>query len=307
MESTTLTAMSGLLWGIDLGGTKIEGVLLRLNESSPLEEVTRIRVPTEQEKGYSHILNQIATLVSKLSEAAGTNPQLIGFGTPGVLDPSTQLLKNSNTACLRNQPLQKDLENLLHCEIRLANDANCFALAESRFGAAQGASCVFGIIMGTGVGGGIVFEGRARYGYHGIAGEFGHISIDPTGPDCYCGKRGCVETYISGPALEASYTKTTTQKKSLRDIFSHLEEPAAVDLRNHLLEKFGSAVATMVNILDPDIIVVGGGVSNVDFLYTDGREAIARKVFNDTFQTPVVKNQLGDSAGVYGAACLCLE
>ena len=182
--------MKDFIWGVDLGGTKIEGVVLKIDSALQPEELARIRVPTQQEQGYDHILSQISLLIEKLKSETGLEPESIGFGTPGVLDPETKQLKNSNTACLRGKMLQNDLEDRLSCNVLVANDANCFALAEAQFGAARNAPCVFGVIMGTGVGGGIVMSGKARYGLQGIAGEFGHIVMDPDGPPCYCCKNG---------------------------------------------------------------------------------------------------------------------
>ena len=296
--------MNDLLWGIDLGGTKIEGVVLNTANNGTPEELVRLRIPTEQQKGYDHIINQIELLVTSMQEQINVIPSTIGIGTPGVLDPQTALIKNSNTECLRGKPLLKDIQAKLECDIRLANDANCFALAEARFGAAKDASCVFGVIMGTGVGGGIVLDGSARYGLQGICGEFGHVSIDPAGPDCYCGKKGCVETFMSGPALEVYYESQTKVHLPLKEIFSEPIDDSAQKTKEHLLSSFGAAIATVVNILDPDVIVLGGGASNLDFLYTEGHQAAAPLVFNSSFATPIVKNELGDSAGVYGAACL---
>lgn len=297
--------MSEVIWGVDLGGTKIEGVVLEIEAGTIKEELARIRVPTEQEHGYSHILEQILLLRDRLSANTLITPSAIGFGTPGVLDPVSGLLKNSNTACLRGKPLQADLEKVLGCHVTIANDANCFALAEARFGAAQGKSMVFGVIMGTGVGGGLILNECARYGLQGIAGEFGHTVIDPAGDPCYCGKQGCVERFMSGSALEAYYKNISGMQKSLSDILSIIEtDQWAAKTRDRLLWSFGLSISTLINILDPDIIVLGGGLSNIPFLYTEGVQAITKNVFNDYCLTPIVQNILGDSAGVYGAACL---
>ena len=176
-------------WGIDLGGTKIEGVVLEAGQTEPL---CRIRIATEAEKGYQHIVGQMQRLVEQMKAQTGLAPAAVGSGTPGVLDPQTQTLKNSNTLCLNGQPLKADLEKSLGLPVELANDANCFALAEARLGAGKGAETVFGIIMGTGVGGGVVVRERVLYGCQGIAGEWGHNVLDSEGPECYCGKRGCV-------------------------------------------------------------------------------------------------------------------
>ena len=292
-------------WGIDLGGTKIEGIVLNSLES--IEPRARLRIDTQADRGYEHILSRVAKILALLKSEAGAAPRIAGVAHPGVVDPQTGLIKNSNTVCLNGKPLKQDLEKALGIETVFANDANCFALAEACCGAAKNAELVFGVIMGTGVGGGIVVNKRARYGLQGIAGEWGHNVLEPGGLDCYCGKQGCVETLISGPALEAYYQKCAGRKLSLNEIVSAARsktDAAAEHTLNHLLEKFGAAIAVVVNILDPDCIVIGGGLSNIEELYTLGRQSAARRVFNDSFSTPIVRNELGDSAGVVGAAML---
>ena len=295
--------LNAMFWGIDLGGTKIEGVVLDAVNKDAVR--CRLRVPTEAEHGYDHILNQISSLVAKMSEACGERPSRIGFGTPGVEDPLTSLMKNCNTQCLNGKPLKADLKHLLKIDITVANDANCFALAEATLGAAAGKNCVFGVIMGTGVGGGIAINGTALHGRQGIAGEWGHNVLDPDGPPCYCGKRGCVECIISGPALERWYAARSGTNKPLSEIIQSTSSDAlAAATVDHLIESFGKAIAVIINILDPDSIVLGGGVSNVDALYSAGRLAAQHYVFNNRLETPIIKNALGDSAGVFGAAML---
>ena len=200
-------AEMGPLWGIDLGGTKIEGVIL--SEREKPDVLKRLRIPTEAQKGYDHVIQQVARLVEVLTAETGIKPQSLGIGTPGVLDPATRTMKNCNTTCLNGQPLKRDLELALGIPIRMANDANCFAIAETLLGVvpekAPRAKTVFGVILGTGVGGGYVVNGEIIKGRHGIAGEWGHVFLDRSGGDCYCGKKGCVETLISGPALEKYY------------------------------------------------------------------------------------------------------
>ncbi|MEM6967672.1 MAG: ROK family protein, partial [Bacteroidota bacterium] len=209
-----------LLWGIDLGGTKIEGVVLEKGgEPKPLK---RLRVPTEREKGYQHILNQISKLVEVLIAETGVKPDKIGIGTPGVIDPILQTMKNSNTTVMNGMPFQKDLERLLKMPITVANDANCFAVAEANVGIVKekmpDAKVVFGVIMGSGVGGGIVVNGKPITGRQGIAGEWGHNFLHDSGGDCYCGRVGCVETILSGKSLERYYQDLTGEHKLLRDI-----------------------------------------------------------------------------------------
>ena len=297
--------MTAHYWGVDLGGTKIEGAVL--TSTSTPDPRCRIRIDTEAEKGYAHIIDQIRLLVNRMHEETGTRPEAIGIGTPGVLDPRTQTLKNSNTVCLNGQPLRQDLEEALGTRVVLANDANCFALAEARLGAGQGAETVFGIIMGTGVGGGVVVQERALYGGQGIAGEWGHNILDPEGPECYCGKNGCVETFLAGPFLENYYTSISNQRRSLPEIVRRHalgSDPYAEATVQRLITCFGKALAVVINILDPHIVVLGGGVSNIDLLYAEGVKEIERYVFNDRLETRIVKHQLGDSAGVFGAAML---
>ncbi|MFH1571909.1 MAG: ROK family protein [Gemmatimonadota bacterium] len=297
--------MSGYVWGVDLGGTKIEGVVLPSADST--EPLVRRRIPTEREGGYAHVRRRLRDLVDYMASQVGARPEAIGFGTPGVLDPETLTLKNSNSTYLIGQPLQHDLEADLGARVELANDANCFALAEARLGAGRGAATVFGVILGTGVGGGVVVDGRVLYGGQGIAGEWGHNLLDPAGPECYCGRRGCVETFLAGPHLEAFYEGRSGVRRPLPEILSRHEkgaDPGASATVSRLLDCFGRAMAVVINILDPHVVVLGGGVSNIDLLYTEGPAAIAPHVFNDRLRTKLVKHTLGDSAGVFGAAML---
>src|SRR5881398_3604889 len=287
--------------GIDLGGTKIEGVVLG-DDLHPLE---RRRLPTERERGYEHIVERVAGVVGAL-RASAPGCDVVGIGTPGSLSARDGTLKNSNTTCLNGRPLQADLERRLGMPVRLENDANCFALAEARGGAALGHGLVFGVILGTGVGGGLVIDGRVWTGPQHIAGEWGHHAIDPAGPACYCGQRGCVETFLSGPALEAAYRAAGGPSQAAAEVAARAAggEPRAAAVVDRYLDRFGRALANVVNILDPDVVVLGGGLSNLDVLYTQGRDAVARYVFNDELTTPIVPNRLGDSAGVIGAALL---
>jgi len=297
------------LWGIDLGGTKIEGVIL--DPESPKEALYRLRVPTESASGYDHILNQIASLVTQLEAASiSTRASIIGIGTPGITIPSSGLLKNSNTLCLNGRPLAKDLERILGCSVVLANDANCCALAEATLGAAQGHKTVFGIILGTGVGGGIVVNGKVLTGRHGICGEWGHNPLQGEVTPCYCGRRGCLETVCSGPALEAFYTSLGRDSISLREIVVRADqgEEKAVATITRLRVKFAEALGAVVNLLDPDAVVIGGGVGNIATLYSqETRDTVCSHLFNDHFDTPLLRPQLGDSAGVFGAAILTSE
>jgi len=286
--------------GIDLGGTKIEGVVL----DGSGKELFRKRIDTQQEKGYRHILGRIKELHDGLVAQVKGGPTTFGIGTPGAISPRTGLMKNSNTVCLNGQPLKADLEKLLGRRINIQNDANCFAMAEALHGAGRGHDLVFGVIMGTGCGGGIVHKGQVIVGRQAIAGEWGHTSIDPTGPSCYCGQRGCVETYISGGGAEARYAEKFGTKTSFQDIVKDFRagDAKAGEFMNDFFRRFGRAMANVIDVLDPDVVVLGGGVSNFDALYTDGIAAVKSFVFSDSLETPIVKHQLGDSAGVIGAA-----
>jgi len=288
--------------GIDLGGTKIEGIVL--DESG--KELFRKRIETQQEKGYRHILNRIQELHDELAAHIRREPHTFGIGTPGAISPRTGLMKNSNTVCMIGQPVKSDLENLLGRKIEIQNDANCFAMAEALLGAGRGKKFVFGVIIGTGCGGGIVHNGEVITGRQAITGEWGHMSIAPDGPLCYCGQRGCVETYISGGGLEARYAGQFGVKKPLREIEKdfYAGEPKAVEFMKIFFRNFGRALANLIDVLDPDMIVLGGGVSKFDAIYTEGVAQVAKFVFSDSLETPIVKHQLGDSAGVIGAALI---
>jgi fructokinase len=288
--------------GIDLGGTKIEGIVLA--ESG--KEIFRKRVDTQQENGYAHILNRIKLLYDELAGQIQNQPHTFGIGTPGAVSPRTGLLKNSNTVCMNGQPVKADLERMLGRTIAVQNDANCFALAEALHGAGRGRKLVFGVIMGTGCGGGIVHKGEVITGPQGIAGEWGHMSIVPDGPLCYCGQRGCTETFISGGGLQNRYAEQFGVKKTFREIEKDFlaGDPDAVAFMNIFFRHFGRAMANLIDILDPDIVVLGGGVSKFDALYAEGIASVAKFVFNDRLETPIVKHELGDSAGVIGAALI---
>ena len=282
--------------GIDLGGTKIEGILL----DEKYNTIQRKRIETRQENGYDSIVQSIISLINEL-RAKTDEKTSVGICTPGVTGADSGLIKNSNTQCLIGMPLKNDLENVLGFEIVMENDANCFALAESVLGSAKGHDVVFGVIIGTGVGGGIVINGTLHKGRTNIAGEWGHHILHPNGNECYCGKQGCVETYISGPALEKRWFEITGKKESLQSIVQDLSDEKAKQWKKEFLENFGTSLANVIDILDPDVIVLGGGVSNIQFLYDQGKKAVYDKVFSDSIETPILKNSLGDSAGVFGA------
>ena len=294
------------LWGIDLGGTKIEGAVI--DPSQPAHAQHRVRLATESDRGYDHILARISLVVENLESASGdARPSVIGFGTPGAVEPSTGTLKNSNTVCLNGRPLARDLSTTLSVDARLANDANCLALAEATLGTARGRDVVLGLIFGTGVGSGIVVHGRVLHGLHGIAGEWGHNPVCGESTPCYCGRAGCVETVISGPALERYYATRAGVRRSLAEIVDRAaqDDAAAVETLGRLTSKFGESLAAVINTVDPDAIVIGGGVGNIDHLYRSAtRDAIRRHLFNTDLRTELLRPTLGDSAGVFGAALL---
>lgn len=301
--------MNKTLWGLDLGGTKIEGVVLKsIDDPTPL---IRTRVDTEGDKGYHHVVAQVKKLVDIMQEKTGLTAERIGMGTPGVLDPVLQTMKNCNSTSLNGQPLKKDLEKILGIPVEMANDANCFALAEAQWGAvkekAPDAQVVFGIIMGTGVGGGIVFNGQVWNGHHGIGGEWGHNFLDESGGPCYCGKTGCVEKILAGPGLQNYYESLTGEKIKLKEIVARYEQgndEAAKKTMDRLIHFFGKAVSVVTNLLDPDVIVIGGGVGNIDLLYKEGPASLSKFIFNNGANVKILKPSLGDSAGVFGAAAL---
>jgi fructokinase len=294
------------LWGIDLGGTKIEGVVL--DPAVPDKPLARLRVDTEAEKGYLHIRGQIAKVCKMLAAETGLPlPKKIGMGTPGVIDPKSKQLKNSNSQCLNGQPLGEDVEKDQGIAFVLANDANCLALAEATLGAARGYPTVFGIILGTGVGGGIIINGQVVEGCHGIAGEWGQLIVEPDGPVSSYGTRGTIESVISGPGLERFYAEQSGERRRLKEVVARAStgDVHAQATIERLTTFFASSLCPVIDILDPHAIVIGGGVGNIDALYTEATRAkIAEVIFNPTFEAALLKPTLGDSAGVFGAAML---
>ncbi len=301
--------------GIDLGGTKIEGVVVSHDAADDTPNVlARRRIATERERGYEHIVSAVAALIGEVAELAGLSAAeratcRIGVGMPGSVNRAG-VVKNSNTTCLNGRPFRQDLVAKVEKPIAFSNDANCFTLAEACYGAGRKQQVVFGVILGTGVGGGIACappQGLPRTwdGRMSIAGEWGHVALEPQdGPPCYCGRRGCIETLLSGPALEAHYAKRSGHKLPLFEIAARTADPHAQAVWNTALSHFGRALATVINILDPDVIVLGGGVSKLDLWYERGPQEVARWVFGGEFDTPIVRHQIGDSAGVLGAALL---
>jgi fructokinase len=292
--------------GIDLGGTKIE--IIALDDSG--KELLRRRIPTPQDN-YYETLQAIAQLVRDAEAELGQRGSL-GIGTPGALSRATGLLKNSNSVVLNGQPILQDLESLLQRKVQISNDANCFALSEATDGAAAGASVVFGVILGTGVGAGIVVNGHVLTGPNGIAGEWGHNPLpwpqpqELVGPPCYCGKRGCIETFLSGPGMAKLHQMETGISLSAEEIVARAEQGdtgCGHSLQTYE-DRLARSLAHVINILDPDVIVLGGGMSNIERLYKNVPALWGDWVFSDRVDTRLVKNQFGDSSGVRGAAWL---
>ncbi len=291
--------------GIDLGGTKIEG--LALDERG--RELARRRIATP--RSYEGTLDALADLVAEIeSEAGGTGP--VGIGIPGTISPATGKVKNANSTWLIGHAFDEDLQERLDRPVRLMNDANCFALSEATDGAGAGAEVVFGVILGTGVGGGIVVRGRVLSGAQLIAGEWGHNPLpwprddETPGPPCYCGRSGCIETFLSGPGMERDHEKVTGQRRTTHEIVDLLEagDGRATATMDRYVGRLARGLASVINVLDPDVIVLGGGMSNLPGLAEAVRAAIPPWVFTDEVTTRVVTNLHGDSSGIRGAAWL---
>lgn len=293
-------------FGIDLGGTKTEIIALGEGGSVLLRE----RVPTPRQD-YHACITTMRDLVAAAESKLGIRGS-VGVAIPGTISTKSGLVKNANSTALIGHPLDKDLAAALDRPVRVANDANCFALSEATDGAAAGAAVVFGIIAGTGVGGGVCVDGRILAGAHGIAGEWGHNALprpranEVPGPECYCGKRGCIESWCSGPAIAAQYEQQTGRAHSAAEIASQASAGDAVAARimQDFYDRFARAIAHIVNILDPDAIVLGGGLSNIDALYRELPTRVEAYAFTPEGPTRIVKNRHGDSSGVRGAAWL---
>ena len=283
--------------GIDLGGTKTEAILIDNNG----KELSRKRIATE--KNYQGTLKGIKFLVAEFENKFGL-VESVGIGMPGAISADSSLVKNANSIWLNGKPLRKDLENQLDKKINLENDANCFALSEAVDGAGKNYPVVFGVIIGTGVGGGIVINKKIHRGANRIAGEWGHHTLYQGGRDCYCGSLGCTESYISGTALEKEWKELTGEFSTVTDIVNNKMHKSHPEWKENFMNNFGRALANVIDILDPDVVVLGGGLSKVDVLYTEGLEAAYKESFSDIVVTPIIKNELGDSGGVFGAAMI---
>lgn len=290
-----------------MGGTKIEGIALGADG----EERARLRIPSPRDD-YGATLKAVCQLVHALETETGASAASIGLGIPGSLSLATGLIRNANSTWLNGHPFDRDIAEALGRPVRVANDADCFTLSEASDGAAAGARSVFGVILGTGVGGGIMIEGRLLAGRNAIAGEWGHNPLpwprdeERPGPPCYCGKHGCIETWISGPGLEADHARVTGETRSAPEIVeaaSHGDRKTH-DTIAHYADRLARGLATIINVLDPDIIVLGGGLSNIAPLYELVPALLPHHVFSDRVDTRIVKNRHGDSSGVRGAAWL---
>lgn len=292
--------------GVDVGGTKTEVIalderrneMLRRRESTPAND-------------YDATLALIVRLVREAESQIGKRVS-VGIGTPGSLSAATGHLRNSNSTCLNDRPIKEDLERLIGREIRIANDANCFALSEAVDGAARNAGVVFGVILGTGVGGGVVIDGRVIRGANAICGEWGHNPLpwpqadELLGPECYCGKTGCIETFLSGVGLAHDHERATGEKLAAPEIVQRASNGDAAAAASMLRyeNRLARGLASVINVLDPDVIVLGGGLSNIERLYANVPKIWNEWVFSDDVRTRLVPNYHGDSSGVRGAALL---
>ena len=294
--------------GVDLGGTKIEALAL----SPSGQERVRVRAPTPR-GDYEGTLDAIVSLVEACTDGlAASEIAGVGVGIPGSLSPRTGLVRNANSTWLNGRSLHRDLQALSPWPVVIENDANCFALSEAADGAAHGCRAVFGVILGTGVGGGLVIDGHSQLGHNAVGGEWGHNPLpwpdaeEYPGPVCYCGKRGCIETFLCGPALERQFQELTGCVLDARAIAEKAAdgEFAAQTVLAVYSRRLAKALATVINIADPDIIVFGGGLSNISVLINDAAAQLPEWVFSDCFHTPLKVNKWGDSSGVRGAAQL---
>ena len=288
--------------GIDLGGTKIEGILLGPNG----DLLEKTRVPTSAECGYNHIISSISDIYRRMIDCIAGAPCVLGVSTPGRPDPHSHLLQYSNISIMNGKPFALDLAAQTGSIPTIENDANCFALAEARFGAGKGHRVVVGIVIGTGCGGGIVYDGRLHAGLQHNAGEWGHVPLVPDGPQCQCGKSGCVEQYVSGSAISNHYAQLFGERLSAEAIavLARTGDAKALHVMEWFLVNFGKAVAVMLTLLDPDVVVVGGGLSNIPEIYSSGRYWVRKNMIRQVLVTPIVRNQLGDAAGAFGAAMI---
>jgi fructokinase len=289
--------------GIDLGGTKVEAILFDPRGRELFRR--RVATPREEDDTYRAIVETVGSLIKTTARQIPQGADYtVGVGIPGIQDPASRRITGANTTSLIGRPFQDDLQARLGHAVAIENDANCFTLAEALKGAARDFGMVFGVILGTGCGGGLCINGRIHHGRHGIAGEWGHYAMDPSGGACFCGNMGCVETKISGTWVAKDHQQRTGRQLTMQQIVAgaHQGEAECRETIERFLEAFGRALGGLISILDPDAVVIGGGLSNIDELYSEGRERVAKYAFHPHITTPILKNRLGDSAGVYGAA-----
>jgi fructokinase len=313
------SSSTSLKVGIDLGGTKIEIIVL----SPQGNTVLRQRISTPAKHDFNSTLDQYQAIIEAIKQLITTcedqlrttllnqKHQCIGIGIPGAISPATGLVKNENTTCLIGKPFQQDLEHALNCSVKIANDADCFVLSEAKDGAAKGANSVFGIIIGTGCGGGLAINQQLISGPNAICGEWGHNplpwpQIDETLMPCYCGKQGCIETFLSGPGFTLHANKSSHTLRSSKQWHQALieGESQALIVFDTYARQLAKSLASVINIIDPEVIVLGGGMSNIEYLYTRVPEILPEYVFSDQVLTRLVKAEYGDSSGVRGAAFL---
>jgi predicted NBD/HSP70 family sugar kinase len=295
--------------GVDVGGTKIEGIAL----SPDGRVVARRRLATPQ-GDYEGTVRTVADIVGFLERETDERGR-VGIGMPGIISPATGLVKNANSVCLNGKPFDRDLEAALGRPVRIENDANCFALSEASDGAAAGRECVFGVIIGTGTGGGVVIRGRVLRGRNAVGGEWGHNSLpwpnadERPGEACYCGRTGCIETFLSGPALAREYARISGHNADGPAVVDRAQagEAAAIQCLNLYIDRLARALASIINVIDPDAIVLGGGLSAIDRLYTEVPRQWTKYVFSDCVETELLPPKFGDASGVRGAAWLWPE
>lgn len=289
--------------GVDLGATKIECIA---TTEDPLNVLGRQRIQTNREGSYADLMHRLVAAVKELQQPYANQDWSLGLGMPGKFSKQEQKVVSSSVQAIVNQPLARDLSQALGCPANVANDAECFALSEAKLGAGKGFQKIAGVILGTGLGCGLVIDGESWSGRHGYAAEIGHVKIDPNSGLCWCGQKGCQELFVSGTAASRMFKQTYGQQKSFTELDQAFrsQDPEAVEFIKQWLFYFGRVMSNLITVFDPEVIVLGGGVSKAQVLYQEGLKAIEQQLFSDCFYTKIVPNQLGDASGVYGAVLL---
>ncbi|MBL0691511.1 MAG: ROK family protein [SAR324 cluster bacterium] len=289
--------------GIDCGASKIEFMLAYKDISHPIQT---FRLPTPKNDDYNNFLITLKEGIDKLIKVSLDPVEKIGIGVPGVINPTNKIIKKSSIWAIRDKNLEKDISNLVNIKTFVGNDSKCFALSEAILGAGKNYKTLVGLIIGTGCALGYVRNKKLITGHHGMTGEIGHWVLNPNGDKCHCGRYGCIETMISGKALEKLYFKKSGLHKKASEIYEKykINDDAAILCWKIYLENFAQVLALIINLFDPEVIVLGGGVSNLDILYDQGIKYVGKYVFSDHCHTPIIKNELGDSSGVFGACLL---